>query len=142
MFEKILVVCIGNICRSPLAAAMLQNALPEKIVNSAGLHALEGNDIEPTARRTAENHGETLQQHSATQLTSELVNDHDLILVMEQRHRDEIGRRYPEALAKTMLYGQWANLPNIPDPYRKSPEVFEQVYKMIKTATEAWTEKL
>ena len=53
MFERILVVCDGNICRSPTVAAMLAAARPEKRISSAGLVGLEGHDMEPTAREVA-----------------------------------------------------------------------------------------
>ena len=53
MFERILVVCDGNICRSPTVAAMLAAARPDKRISSAGLVGLEGHDMEPTARDVA-----------------------------------------------------------------------------------------
>ena len=54
MFERILVLCTGNICRSPVAAAMLAARLPDKRIESAGLGAMEGQGVEPKARALAE----------------------------------------------------------------------------------------
>lgn len=142
MFNKILVVCVGNICRSPTAQFMLQQQLPGKTVHSAGLHAMVDRDMDAQARSVASKHGLTCDNHSARQLTSDLARDYDLILVMEKRHRDEIAKRFPEILAKTMLLGKWENDKDIPDPYKKSDEVFEQIYKLIETSTKSWANKL
>ncbi|MCH8492487.1 MAG: low molecular weight phosphotyrosine protein phosphatase [Idiomarina sp.] len=155
MFDKILVVCVGNICRSPTAQFLLQRELPHKQINSAGLYAMVstnengekvGDAMDSHARATAEKHGLMCPEHTAQQFTGELGRNHDLILVMEQRHRDDIAKRFPEALAKTMLLGQWDTQregnKDIPDPYRKSDEVFEQIYKLIERNSMLWANKL
>lgn len=142
MFDKILVVCVGNICRSPTAEFMLQAALPNKQVDSAGLHAMVDKDMDQQARTVAEQNGLVCKTHCARQLTSQLGREYDLILVMEKRHRDEIAERFPELMAKTMLLGKWEGDKDIPDPYRKSDEVFEQIYKRIDAAVQSWAKKL
>ena len=82
MFNRILVVCDGNICRSPTVAAMLRELKPEKAVSSAGLVGLVGQDMEATARAVAEEDGLDCGAHVARKLDSELCRDSDLILVM------------------------------------------------------------
>lgn len=142
MFDRILVVCDGNICRSPTVAAMLQSLKPEKRIASAGLVGLEGQDMEPTARDVAECNGLVCGQHIARKLTAELCHDSDLILVMESRHRDRIIQRFPEASGKTFLLTQWNGKNDIPDPYKRGRDAFERVYPMMGKATRAWVEKL
>lgn len=148
MFDKILVVCVGNICRSPTAEYMLKAHLPNKQIASAGLHAMvnndgEGQDMDKQARTIAEKRGLICGTHEAQKLSRDLIKEYDVVLVMESRHRDEIGNRYPEALAKTFLLGQWVEgNKEIPDPYRKSDEVFEQIYQLIDRACESWAKKL
>ena len=157
MFDKILVVCVGNICRSPTAEFLLKQALPHKTIASAGLHAMVtpsvaadtagqadslGHGMNAQAREIAEQHGVHCPAHEAQQFTSELARKYDLILVMEKRHRDEIGQRFPEALAKTMLFGQWDGQRDIPDPYKKSDEVFAQIFKLIEHNSMLWAQKL
>ena len=152
MFDNILVVCVGNICRSPTAENLLRQHLQNagktsKTVKSAGLATesskLAGNDMDDTAREVAQEQGVSCNIHSATQLNSQLVKWADLILVMEQGHKQELGFRYPAASGKTMLYGQWlSGNKEIPDPYRKSKEAFEHVYKQLEKATQTWIEKL
>lgn len=150
MFENILVVCLGNICRSPTAEFLLKQKLPHKHIASAGLKACihsngNGWDMDATARKIAEQNGLSSPKHEAQQLSQKLISEYDLILVMEAKQRNIIAERYPEAHAKTMLLGHW--LPNtsnkdIPDPYKKSDEVFQHVYQLIDTATTAWHAKL
>ncbi|WP_282041301.1 low molecular weight protein-tyrosine-phosphatase [Halomonas alimentaria] len=143
MFSRILVVCTGNICRSPVAEAMLRRALPGKQLSSAGLGALVGQGVEPTARELAEADGLDVTDHQARQLTREMLAQADLILVMSTGQRRAVGELAPEALGKTMLLGKWLpGEPDIPDPYRKSREAFEHVHQMLTEATREWAVKL
>ena len=143
MFNRVLVVCAGNVCRSPLAEAMLRRALPAKQVSSAGLGALVGQNVDPTARELAEADGLNVSAHRARQLSSGMLAEADLVLVMSPGQRRAVGDLAPEALGKTMLLGKWLlDEPEIPDPYRKSREAFEHVYSLLKEATKAWADKL
>jgi len=143
MFNRILVVCAGNICRSPVAEAMLRQALPGRQLSSAGLGALVGHGVEPTARALAEADGLDVANHQARQLTVEMLGDADLILVMSPGQRRAVGELAPQALGKTMLLGKWLpDEPEIPDPYRKSREVFEHVHRMLGRATDSWAARL
>src|SRR5690554_60242 len=143
MFQRILVVCTGNICRSPVGEALLKRHLPYKQIASAGLGALVGQGVEPTARQLAEADGLDVSGHQARQLTVEMLQQHELILVMSDGQRLAVGELLPAALGKTMLLGRW--LPQdqeIPDPYRKSPELFQYVHQRLTSAAAAWAAKL
>ncbi|HAT2279236.1 TPA: protein tyrosine phosphatase [Raoultella ornithinolytica] len=142
MFDSILVVCTGNICRSPIGERFLRQALPNKKIDSAGIRALVGHDADDSAVRIAERNGISLAGHKGQQFTSALSRQYDLILVMEKVHIEQIGRIIPEARGKTMLFGQWLNQKEIPDPYRKSDEAFASVYQMLAQAGQCWVEKL
>ncbi|APE32088.1 phosphotyrosine protein phosphatase [Halomonas aestuarii] len=145
MFQHILVVCTGNICRSPVAAAMLARNLPDRRVESAGLGALVGHGVEPTARELAEADGLDLSDHHARQLTGKMLTEADLVLVMSEGQRHAVADLAPEALGKTMLLGKWLDDGRgreIPDPYRKSRQAFEHVHELLKEATAAWAKKL
>ncbi|HAM77078.1 MAG TPA: protein tyrosine phosphatase [Alcanivorax sp.] len=141
MFERILVVCDGNICRSPTVAAMLAAARPDKRISSAGLVGLEGHDMESTAREVAAAHGLECGPHQARKLDRALCQDADLILVMEGRQRDRIIQRFPEVSGKTFLLSHWNGGQDIPDPYRRGREVFERIYPLMRQATDAWMKK-
>ncbi len=140
MFDSLLTVCDGNICRSPTAAFMLARETGKR-VDSAGLVGLEGNDMDDTARSVAEANGLECPKHVARKLTAAICRDYDLILVMEQRQKDRIMAKMPEASGKVMLLGHWLGR-DIPDPYRKSREVYEETYRLIKEAVASWQGKL
>ncbi len=140
MFNSILVVCAGNICRSPTAEYILKQQLAEKniAVSSAGLTALVDKPADANAQKIASSHGVDMAIHHAQQLTSELVSFNDLILVMEQRQLVDLCKRFPHARGKTFLIGKWIENAEIPDPYRQSEEAFIHVYDLIQRACSAW----
>ncbi|WP_221885512.1 low molecular weight protein-tyrosine-phosphatase [Vreelandella populi] len=146
MTKRILVVCTGNICRSPVAAAMLQQGLADIEVTSAGLAAGQGGADQRIAA-LAQADGYDLSQHQARQLDRNLLNNADLVLVMSAKQRQIIAQKWPEMLGKTLMFGMWRkDKPiddrDIPDPYQRSDEVCRLVYDTIKTASLAWREKL
>lgn len=140
-FNSILVVCVGNICRSPTAERLLMQALPHKTISSAGISAMVGQSADASAEAIALQHGLSLEGHIARQLIRELCQQHDLILVMEQKHIEAVTRIAPEVRGKTMLYGHWLKR-DIPDPYRQSREAFEFTFDLIAEATTAWAQRL
>ncbi|MEE1967821.1 protein tyrosine phosphatase [Klebsiella michiganensis] len=142
MFNSILVVCTGNICRSPIGERYLRSLFPNTRIDSAGTNALVGHAADESAVKVAAEHGLSLDGHKGTQFTSSLGRNYELILVMEKAHLEQIGRIAPEARGKSMLFGHWLAKREIPDPYRKSEEAFALVYNLIEQAGKSWTEKL
>lgn len=142
MFDSILVVCTGNICRSPIGERYLRNLLPDKKIDSAGTGALIEHAADDSAIKVAQIHGLSLEGHLSRQFTSSLGRQYDLILAMEKSHIEQIGNIAPEARGKTMLFGHWLEQRDIPDPYRKSDEAFLSVYKLIEQAGKLWAQKL
>ena len=89
MIDRILVVCIGNICRSPMAEGLLRLRLAGRTgvtVGSAGIAARVGEPADPMAQGLMRERGIDIAGHRARQLTPELAGAHDLVLVMEQEH--------------------------------------------------------
>ncbi|QGN38819.1 protein tyrosine phosphatase [Klebsiella oxytoca] len=142
MFDSILVVCTGNICRSPIGERILQQIFPSKHVSSAGTFALVGKKADSSAELIASKYGISLDGHQGRQFTSTIGHKYDLILVMEKSHLEYISDKAPEVRGKTMLLGHWLNRKEIPDPYRKSDEAFELVYKLIDDSCKLWGEKI
>ena len=142
MFDSILIVCVGNICRSPIGERLLKELLPHKDISSAGISALVGNSADAKAINVANAHGLSLNGHVARQLTTEMCRKSSLILVMERKHIDAVCQFSPEARGKTMLYGHWNDRKEVVDPYRKSDEVFEFVYKLIAESAQKWVKAL
>ncbi|VEB85918.1 tyrosine phosphatase [Citrobacter koseri] len=80
MFNKILVVCVGNICRSPTAERLLKSYHPSLTVESAGLGALVGRGADRSAVSVAAAHNLSLEGHCARQISGRMCRDYDLIL--------------------------------------------------------------
>jgi len=144
MFNSILVVCAGNICRSPTAEYLLKEKLDgQRIkITSAGLTALVGKGAEKTATSIALTNNIDMSEHKGRQLSSALITENDLILVMEERHLSDLLGQYPHARGKTFLLGKWIDDAEITDPYRQSHEAFEHVYQLIDSACNAWKKYL
>ncbi|MBD1576530.1 low molecular weight phosphotyrosine protein phosphatase [Vibrio sp. S11_S32] len=146
MFDKVLVVCVGNICRSPTGERLLQKQLPHKHIASAGIatqkSGLSGKPADNMASELATEHDVSLEGHQAQQLTYALCQEYDLILVMEKGHIEAVCQIAPEVRGKTMLFGQWIGQRDIPDPYRKSREAFEHAFDLIVQSSGAWSKKL
>jgi protein-tyrosine phosphatase len=138
--RRILIVCHGNIIRSPFAAALVAHALgptrPHLAIASAGLDAVPGRPAHSHAVTAAEACEIDLRAHAATPLTREQVAASDVIFVMELLQLAAIGRRFPQARGKTFLLSCLA--PEEPlevrDPVEGDAPVFHACYDHISTA--------
>lgn len=142
MIDSVLVVCVGNICRSPMGERMLKARLPEIGVSSAGLGALVGHEADADAAKAAKEFGVDLGGHSARLFNAEIGAAHGLILAMEPSHRAEIVQRWPQLSGRTMLFDQWTGGKGISDPYRKPLAFHRQVRDQIFAAAAAWADQL
>lgn len=145
MFKRVLIVCVGNICRSPTAEYLLRDRLgasSDVQVSSAGLGALVDRPIDGIALELLQENGIDGGGHRARQLTPELLRSADLVLAMEKAHTAAIGRMAPEASGKVFLLDKWVDGRDIPDPYRQQRPAFEHVYELIELAASSWTRYL
>ena len=146
MINSVLVVCVGNICRSPLGERLLRADLRQRgssiSVSSAGLHALVGEPADAETALVAEKNGVSMDAHQARQFTDELARISDLILVMEPGHKTEIVRKAPALSGKIMLFDQWSGGKGIMDPYKRSREFHEAVFLLVRDASQAWAARL
>jgi protein-tyrosine phosphatase len=142
MFNRILIVCVGNICRSPVAEALLRAQLPDHAISSAGISAVVGSDVDPVAREVAEAAGHVIPEHVARQFTAQMGERADLILVPEARHRKDIEAQAPQLSGRVMLLSHWVGGADIADPYRQSRGVHASTLKQIERAVSAWGARL
>lgn len=144
---EVLAVCSGNICRSPLAAALLQAAAGDPQtsrlrVSSAGMDAIA--DL-PATREMVEiafEWGLNISDHRARSATIEMLHKADLILVASPQHRQRIITIEPRAVRKTYLMGEIIGAETIPDPYQLGGEAYRRTAELLRSTMEAWAERL
>jgi len=139
--KSILVVCIGNICRSPMAQALLARELPGVTVSSAGTGALEGYPADAMACRLMAERGLDISAHRARQIGGLQCQQNDLILTMDEGQRRYIAQRYPSAVGKIFTLGA-ATRTEVPDPFRQDRGAFEHALTLIETGTRAWAQRI
>lgn len=130
-------VCEGNICRSPVARALLRRELPYLEVNSAGTRALVGQGVDPLIGELATARGLDLSDHVATALTYEHVSAAELILGMTRAQRDLILATYPFSRGKVFRLGEHDQV-DIVDPYRRHKAAFELAFVQIENGVSNW----
>lgn len=141
MFNRILVVCVGNICRSPMGEYLLRQKLahrPEVTIESAGIGALVGKPADPTALDVLKEHGIDASGHIARQTTESMLAGADIILAMEEGHLRQLHSMAPQIRGKAFLLGKWTDNTEVPDPYRQQRPAFDHAYTLIDQATSAW----
>ena len=134
--QHLLVLCHGNICRSPFAAALLAGRVPALDVRSAGLEADDGNPADPVALKCAERHGVSLAGHRSRRVSTELLSWAHLILVMQGSHLVAIDRRWPQVRNRVRLLGDFLSSPPylMPDPWGQPEDVFDRVFGRLRSA--------
>lgn len=137
-----MIVCIGNICRSPMAEVLLKHKQPQLNVFSSGLGALVGKPADPKSIALMSEKMIDLDKHCAQQINTVLVSASDLILTMEQKHVDAIQSKYPESRGKVHLIGKWNDNQEVPDPYKKGDDAFISALSLIEFGLESWQQKL
>jgi len=145
LFNNILIVCVGNICRSPMAEALLKSTLSTRPnvyqVSSAGIGALVGHPADNKAKQLMIEKGIDISGHRADQLNEDMIRKADIILVMESAHKQAIEAKQPSAKGKVFRLGEWGDF-DIPDPYQRDSIIFESVLRLIDLGVNQWLKKL
>ncbi|MBX3386513.1 MAG: low molecular weight phosphotyrosine protein phosphatase [Phycisphaeraceae bacterium] len=153
---SVLFVCLGNICRSPLAEGVLKHRALERGVSShlriesrgtGDWHV--GQPPDPRARAVARKHGIELTSHSAL-LTPHDLMTFDLVLGMDERNLRHIKRLGDprgtlglfRAFDPASLAGPEPGNFEVPDPYHDGPEAFDEVFAMVDAAARALLERI
>lgn len=150
MYQRILTVCTGNLCRSPLAQAMLRLQLAadgreDAQVLSAGLRATPDRPVDDAVLFVAREQPALLaplRAHRAQPLTPTLTWWADLILVMEPAQVQRVLKVDRSAANKIQPLGRWTGQHTIRDPHLKHEDVYREVHAQIAQAVLSWRETI
>jgi protein-tyrosine phosphatase len=138
---SILVVCQGNICRSPMAQGLLAAALPQASVRSAGLGALVGMPADWLAQRLMKERGVDISGHRATQVDLRRCLEAEIVFVMDSDQRRRLEAAYPQARGRVFRLGEYARR-DIPDPYRQPEAAFRLALSLIDEGVRDWVQRI
>ena len=132
--QRILFVCTGNTCRSPMAEAILKaKNLPDVEVKSAGIYAVNGSDASPHARQIlTQNH--IPHDHKSALLSEKEVNWATVILTMTASHKQAILMNYPETRGKIFTLKEYAGETedlDVMDPFGGDVETYRHTYAQL-----------
>lgn len=142
--SRVLFVCLGNICRSPLAEVVVREAARKRNLNhyhfeSAGTGDWHvGGRADPRSAAKAREYNLDLSSHSAQQITARNVADWDWFIAMDGENRlNLLGMGVPESrLLMMRQFEADAYTPDVPDPYYGGPDGFEDAYLMLAANAE------
>ena len=145
----ILFVCMGNICRSPMAEGVFRHLADKAgvaegggvIIDSAGTIGYHvGDPPDPRGVRTASGHGVDMSAQRARRVADSDFEAFDYILAMDEHNLSELMQRCPPALQSRlglfMDHAPHLNLTEVPDPYYGGQEGFEYCYELVLAAAE------
>lgn len=145
MIRNVLVLCTGNICRSPMAAALLERGVQERgtdvTVKSAGIAAMTGYAADAHAIRLMAARNLDIQAHRAVQLDIKEALRSDLILVMSTDQRHHLESRWPLLQGRVYGLGYWDDS-DIDDPYRRGDAAFKEALVKIDTGVVQWLARI
>jgi len=149
MKTKVLMVCLGNICRSPLAEGILKSKVDSNTVfvdssGTAGYHV--GNPPDKRSVAVAQKHGIDISTQKCRQFSKNDFKEFDLIYAMDENNFINIlslaNTEKDEKKVRLLLDELDLGFNEVPDPYYGGVDGFEEVYQMINSACEAIAKKL
>lgn len=142
MVANLLFVCTGNVCRSPMAAAIAGAQGDSQLhIDSAGVAAMVGHPPPDPVIALMKDRGIDVTRHRGKQLSGEFASGFDLVLVMEDFQRRVIEKNWSYLRGRVQRLGEWRD-EDVHDPYRQSDEAYLRCLEMIETCLADWKEHL
>jgi protein-tyrosine phosphatase len=140
MIGRLLVVCTGNVCRSPVVASLIAARLPGVSVSSAGIAAKEDVPVDPVAAAALEARtGMDIGRHRPRRLVSALCDEADVVLVMERAHRQLLLARFCSSWGKTLMFDSGED---VFDPRGQPRHVYDAWLGHILEKVEVWVDRI
>ena len=140
MYKRILFICTGNICRSPMAEGLLADALPSDagyVIESAGLRGLDGQSAHSLAIRVMGENKIDLSRHRARTVSPDLLRQSDLILTMESAQKTWIESKMPAIVGRVHLLDRESNQ-DIRDPIGGTYGDFNSTFGVVNDCLDRW----
>lgn len=141
---KLLFICTGNTCRSPMAEGLAREMFGELVeISSAGLAAWEGAEISPHALEVLKEQNIDLSKHRARRITEAIMVDSDWIIPMTLAQEEELRYQFPQYAHKIRCLGNWRDSQkDISDPWMGSLAVYRQTALEIRELLSELRERL
>ncbi len=143
-FNKVIYVCMGNTCRSPMAATIMANLMPELRSESRGMVVLFPEPYNPKAVAVAARHGMIMPSNVSVQITNDDFSIDTLVLTMNSSMKQKMYDTFDRAI-NVFTLGELAGESDVevPDPYGKGLEeynkCFEQLYSLVARVVDVIT---
>ncbi len=150
---RVLFVCLGNICRSPLAEALMRSRAPKGLVevDSAGTSGFhQGEPPDYRTRKSAAKHDLSMEGIRSRPFLPDDFDRFDLILAMDRSNRDALLDLAPDPMQKAKIRmmlevlepsAEFGAELEVPDPFHGGEEGFESVYRLLERACDAWIDQ-
>ncbi len=143
--SPMMMVCAGNICRSPFAEFYMRKVLEEKGIEgevfSRGLLMMQGQKVPELGLKVGLEFGVDMRTHVSNTLLAPDIDRAALVLVMEPEQRAHLMQKRPEHVGKVMMLSQPCGGHAIDDPMGRSEETFRRVYHDIATCVDKWASR-